>query len=94
MPSEIENYVHRIGRTGRSGKRGLATSFVSKTLDPSFLLDLKHLLEEAKQQVPEFLIQLTKQVESPKYKTVPNTNDILQELTNTKNSSQQVSRNR
>lgn len=30
MPSEIENYVHRIGRTGRSGKTGIATTFINK----------------------------------------------------------------
>jgi len=30
LPTEIETYVHRIGRTGRSGKTGVATSFVNK----------------------------------------------------------------
>jgi ATP-dependent RNA helicase DDX41 len=30
MPAEIENYVHRIGRTGRSGKTGIATTFINK----------------------------------------------------------------
>lgn len=29
MPSEIENYVHRIGRTGRCGKTGIATTFIN-----------------------------------------------------------------
>lgn len=29
MPNEIENYVHRIGRTGRCGKTGVATTFVN-----------------------------------------------------------------
>ena len=48
MPSEIENYVHRIGRTGRCGKTGVATTFINKTVEPSALLDLKHLLVEAK----------------------------------------------
>lgn len=28
MPPEVETYVHRIGRTGRAGKKGLALSFV------------------------------------------------------------------
>ena len=27
MPSDVEEYVHRIGRTGRMGNLGLATSF-------------------------------------------------------------------
>ena len=25
MPTDIDNYVHRIGRTGRAGNKGLAT---------------------------------------------------------------------
>ena len=33
MPSEIENYVHRIGRTGRCGKTGVATTFVDKSVE-------------------------------------------------------------
>ena len=55
MPSEIENYVHRIGRTGRCGKTGVATTFINKDVDESILLDLKHLLIEAKQRVPPVL---------------------------------------
>ena len=51
MPSEIENYVHRIGRTGRCGKTGVATTFINKDVEESSLLDLKHLLMEAKQRV-------------------------------------------
>jgi ATP-dependent RNA helicase DeaD len=29
LPTDIENYVHRIGRTGRIGKDGIAISFVT-----------------------------------------------------------------
>ncbi len=55
MPSEIENYVHRIGRTGRCGHTGIATTFINKDVNESILLDLKHLLMEAKQRVPPVL---------------------------------------
>jgi ATP-dependent RNA helicase DDX41 len=55
MPGEIENYVHRIGRTGRCGKTGVATTFINKDVEESILLDLKHLLIEAKQRVPPVL---------------------------------------
>lgn len=55
MPREIENYVHRIGRTGRCGKTGVATTFINKDVPESILLDLKHLLIEAKQRVPPVL---------------------------------------
>ncbi|CAJ2657067.1 unnamed protein product [Trifolium pratense] len=30
MAAEIENYVHRIGRTGRCGKTGIAITFINK----------------------------------------------------------------
>ena len=56
MPSEIENYVHRIGRTGRCGKTGVATTFINKSCEETVLLDLKHLLMEAHQRVPPVLM--------------------------------------
>jgi ATP-dependent RNA helicase DDX41 len=58
MPEDIENYVHRIGRTGRSGKIGISTTYVNRSIEEAVLLDLKHLLLEAKQKVPEFLQNL------------------------------------
>lgn len=54
----IEYYTHRIGRTGRGGQQGLATTFVSTTDDPSALADLMQLLVEAKQIVPAALLEL------------------------------------
>lgn len=54
MP-EIEDYTHRIGRTGRRGQRGLATTFINRLVDESTLIDLKGLLMEAGQKVPAFL---------------------------------------
>ncbi|XP_065882908.1 probable ATP-dependent RNA helicase DDX41 [Dysidea avara] len=63
MPGDIENYVHRIGRTGRCGKTGIATTFINKTCDESVLLDLKHLLMEAKQKIPPVLGNLESQNE-------------------------------
>ena len=55
MPKEIEDYVHQIGRTGRSGKTGIATTFVNMNTAEQTLLDLKYLLMEAKQHIPPFL---------------------------------------
>lgn len=57
--------MHRIGRTGRSGKTGIATTFINKANDESVLLDLKHLLIEARQKVPIFLSEL--ESENEKY---------------------------
>lgn len=58
MPEEIENYVHRIGRTGRCGKTGIATTFINKAQSETILLDLKYLLREAKQRIPPVLALL------------------------------------
>lgn len=60
MPKDIEEYVHQIGRTGRGGRTGIATTFVNSTsgVDESTLLDLKYLLMEAKQHIPPFLLAI------------------------------------
>ncbi|OMO82399.1 hypothetical protein COLO4_23026 [Corchorus olitorius] len=43
MPSNIEMYTHRIGRTGRAGKTGLATTFLTP-MDTDVFNDLKKML--------------------------------------------------
>jgi ATP-dependent RNA helicase DDX41 len=58
MPKEIEDYVHRIGRTGRCGKTGVATTFINREVEDTTLLDLKHLLKEASQKIPPVLLTL------------------------------------
>ncbi|CAL5350756.1 unnamed protein product [Camellia sinensis] len=63
MPAEIEDYVHRIGRTGRCGKTGIATTFINKNQSETTLLDLKHLLQEAKQRIPPVLAELNDPME-------------------------------
>ena len=32
MPTNIDSYVHRIGRTGRAGNKGISISFISSTV--------------------------------------------------------------
>ncbi|XP_013929401.1 PREDICTED: ATP-dependent RNA helicase DDX3X isoform X2 [Thamnophis sirtalis] len=54
LPSDIEEYVHRIGRTGRVGNLGLATSFFNDK-NINITKDLLDLLVEAKQEVPSWL---------------------------------------
>nr|CAD7399477.1 unnamed protein product [Timema poppensis] len=43
MAKTIEEYTHRIGRTGRAGKNGIAVSFCTKD-DSEIFYDLKHLI--------------------------------------------------
>ena len=54
MPSDIEEYVHRIGRTGRVGNLGLATSFYNDR-NRNVCRDLLQILAESKQEVPSWL---------------------------------------
>lgn len=45
-PQNIEDYVHRIGRTGRAGNTGVAISFINENNRP-IARDLYDLLEES-----------------------------------------------
>lgn len=55
MPNAIEEYVHRIGRTGRVGNRGKATSFFDPGIDRQVAGGLTKVLRQAGQEVPRFL---------------------------------------
>lgn len=50
----IENYTHRIGRTGRAGKEGLATSLITDE-DEGIMAALRSYLESTGNQVPDRL---------------------------------------
>ncbi|KAK4529504.1 hypothetical protein CCYA_CCYA01G0361 [Cyanidiococcus yangmingshanensis] len=54
LPSTIDDYVHRIGRTGRAGNQGIATSFANEK-NRGIVRDLIELLQEAGQEVPSWL---------------------------------------
>jgi ATP-dependent RNA helicase RhlE len=59
LPNVPEDYVHRIGRTGRAGATGMALSLVSRDEMP-FLKDIERLI---KQQIPVIEIEGFKQGE-------------------------------
>ena len=50
----IDNYCHRIGRTGRAGKEGLATSFITDE-DEGIMAQLKTYLESTNSDIPDKL---------------------------------------
>ncbi|CAD0110784.1 unnamed protein product [Aureobasidium uvarum] len=54
LPTDIDDYVHRIGRTGRAGNTGVATAFFNRG-NRGVVRDLLELLKEANQEVPAFL---------------------------------------
>ena len=54
MPKNIEDYIHRIGRTGRVGNKGKAISFYNdknKQIGEALVKELK----SANQKIPDFL---------------------------------------
>lgn len=55
LPKSIDEYVHRIGRTGRVGNRGKATSFYDSEIDSPLAPQLVKILQQAGQEVPEWL---------------------------------------
>ena len=57
MPKDIESYTHRIGRTGRAGRKGVATTFITGegVEKNGVLYDLKLMLQNCKQTVPNEL---------------------------------------
>lgn len=56
MPKQLDDYVHRIGRTGRAGRKGVAIAFVNERCN--YLPELGDLLEEAKQEIPQWFSEL------------------------------------
>lgn len=54
LPNDIDDYVHRIGRTGRAGNVGVATALFNRK-NANIARQLVDILKEANQEVPAFL---------------------------------------
>jgi superfamily II DNA/RNA helicase len=60
--------VHRIGRTGRAGNQGVATTFINLETDEELLPDLKkHLLENNQTVPPELLNFVSSKIRQKAY---------------------------
>jgi len=58
MPDTIENYVHRIGRTGRAGLSGISHSLFTP-LDYKMAKDVTKLMQTGNFKVPEEILDMT-----------------------------------
>ncbi|KAL7989034.1 hypothetical protein Chor_007953 [Crotalus horridus] len=58
LPSTIDEYVHRIGRTGRCGNIGKAISFFDLQADSAIAQPLIKVLADAQQEVPAWLEEI------------------------------------
>jgi ATP-dependent RNA helicase DDX43 len=57
FPRNIEDYVHRVGRTGRAGKTGTAITFMARE-DWKHAKELIPILEQGEQEVPKSLVDM------------------------------------
>jgi ATP-dependent RNA helicase DDX3X len=63
LPNNIEEYVHRIGRTGRAGMTGVAISFYNDK-NRNISNGLLAIMSGTSQDIPEFLIKKSSSVEN------------------------------
>jgi ATP-dependent RNA helicase DDX3X len=61
LPTDIDEYVHRIGRTGRAGNSGEAISFFNEK-NRNVARDLYDILNETQQEVPDFLSKIVDEI--------------------------------
>ncbi len=78
LPDVPETYIHRIGRTGRASKTGLAISFVSKEEEPLLQGIQKHIKMyiPVSEAYPYHSIFNTEQVIKPNYNKKTNSNKL------------------
>ncbi|CAO1618628.1 unnamed protein product [Sympodiomycopsis kandeliae] len=60
LPSDIDDYVHRIGRTGRAGNTGHATAFFNHG-NRNIAREMIDLLKEANQEIPTWLESISRE---------------------------------
>ena len=57
MSSDADSYLHRVGRAGRFGTKGLAISFISSDEDSTVLADVQSRFEVAIAELPKTIDQ-------------------------------------
>lgn len=56
-PNHLENYVQRVGRTGRAGQKGTSYTFITPA-EAEYAPDVVKALKDAKQKVPPELQEM------------------------------------
>jgi len=59
MPTESDQYLHRVGRAGRFGTKGLAISFISNEDDTKVLADVQSRFEVKVEELPSTIDKST-----------------------------------
>lgn len=71
FPLTIEDYVHRIGRTGRAGKNGISYTFFQPG-DKSHAGELQQVMRQAGQDIPESLMKFGSTIKKKEHKLYGN----------------------
>jgi len=71
FPLTIEDYVHRIGRTGRAGKTGISYTFFQPE-NKSHAGELQQVMKQAGQEVPEALMKFGSTIKKKEHKLYGN----------------------
>jgi superfamily II DNA/RNA helicase len=71
FPLTIEDYVHRIGRTGRAGKEGISHTLFTAN-EKGLAGALQNILRTANQHVPEDLLKFGSAVKKKEHKAYGN----------------------
>ncbi|XP_008577123.1 PREDICTED: probable ATP-dependent RNA helicase DDX43 isoform X3 [Galeopterus variegatus] len=67
FPRNIEEYVHRVGRTGRAGRTGMAITLITRN-DWRIATELINILERASQSIPEELVSMAERYKANQLK--------------------------
>ena len=59
MPSSADTYLHRVGRAGRFGTKGLAVTFVASSEDTEVLSSVHERFEVEIKELPDEIDQST-----------------------------------
>jgi superfamily II DNA/RNA helicase len=85
IPSAPEDYVHRIGRTGRAGASGIAISFVSPE-EEKYLVEIEKLI---KREITKETVEIEKPI--ARARTSPTTSKTSQHKSSSSASNQDAS---
>ena len=76
MPTESDQYLHRVGRAGRYGTKGLAISFISSPEDIKILDEVQSRFEVKIEDLPA---SIDKSTYMNNWRDIKSDNQILQE---------------
>jgi len=75
MPKNIDDYIHRIGRTGRCGKSGIAISFLSDN-NKTIVKPLYDCLSKQNQEIPKWFNEMYFKVKNDKFQPYTHKNNF------------------